>query len=138
MILDFAHIPFRGRFFKGKKNAGPTPSSLEMYWNHQVRTHASNGQPGLSSTSSPPQPGLPNTYSGSADNQAKVATPSVDVNNKVSLENSLPGCLWLRHTQLACDIQLLTGRLIIALDKLILISFDYCQPFESGDIFLST
>ncbi|XP_044486771.1 protein TIFY 4B isoform X2 [Mangifera indica] len=74
----------RGRFFKGKKNAGPTPSSLEMYWNHQVRTHASNGQPGLSSTSSPPQPGLPNTYSGSADNQAKVATPSVDVNNKMS------------------------------------------------------
>ncbi|KAJ0035367.1 hypothetical protein Pint_24745 [Pistacia integerrima] len=76
----------RGRFFKGKKNAGPTPSNLEMYLNHQVRTQASNGQPSHSNTSSPPQPGLPNTLSSSADNQAKVATLSVDLNNEGSLE----------------------------------------------------
>ncbi|XP_044499697.1 protein TIFY 4A-like isoform X2 [Mangifera indica] len=76
----------RGRIFKGKKNAGPTPPNIEMYLKHPVGTHASNGHSSHGDTSSPPQPGLPNTLSSSADNQARVATLNVDLNNEGSLD----------------------------------------------------
>ncbi|KAL5782686.1 hypothetical protein ACOSP7_007715 [Xanthoceras sorbifolium] len=72
----------RGRFFKGKKTTGPTSSSLEVYLSHQVKTHASNGQPNQNNRSSPTQPGLPHNLCSSADNQAKVACLSVDLNNE--------------------------------------------------------
>ncbi|KAK2647092.1 hypothetical protein Ddye_022287 [Dipteronia dyeriana] len=72
----------RGRFFKGKKNTGPTSSSLEVYLSHQVKTHASNGQPNQSNRCSPTQPGLPHISSSSTDNQANVASLSVDLNNE--------------------------------------------------------
>ncbi|XP_020534154.1 protein TIFY 4B isoform X2 [Jatropha curcas] len=68
----------RGRF-KAKKNIGST-SNLEAYLNHHVRTHTSNGQSTRSSTSSPPQPGFPHTLCGSADDQPKIASFSVDLN----------------------------------------------------------
>ncbi|KAL9410673.1 hypothetical protein AB3S75_044449 [Citrus x aurantiifolia] len=71
----------RGRFFKGKKNTGPTPS-LEMYLNHPGKTHASNGQQSQSNTSSPTQPELSNTLGTSPDNQAKTVMLPVDLNNE--------------------------------------------------------
>ncbi|XP_021290190.1 protein TIFY 4B-like isoform X3 [Herrania umbratica] len=72
----------RGRFFKGRKNTGQASSSLEMYLNHQIRTHNSNGQSSRSSTSSPPQSGLPHAFCSSADNQAKLVNLSVDLNDE--------------------------------------------------------
>ncbi|KAF5452773.1 hypothetical protein F2P56_027740 [Juglans regia] len=71
----------RGRL-KIKKNMGSTNSSLEMYLNHQVRTHAPNGKSSRSSTSSPPQHGLPQTLVSSVDNQLKSAGLAVDLNDK--------------------------------------------------------
>ncbi|XWS08917.1 hypothetical protein CRYUN_Cryun40dG0041800 [Craigia yunnanensis] len=75
----------RGRFFKGRKNAGQTSSSLEMYLNHKIRTHNSNGQSSPSSTSSPPESGLPHAFCSSADNQAKLVNLSVDLNDESKL-----------------------------------------------------
>ncbi|XWS13711.1 hypothetical protein CRYUN_Cryun36dG0061400 [Craigia yunnanensis] len=77
----------RGRFFKGRKNVGQTSSSLEMYLNHQVRTHNSNGQSSRSSPSSPPQSGLPHSFCSSADNQAKLVNLSVDLNDESGQEH---------------------------------------------------
>ncbi|XVE81672.1 hypothetical protein DITRI_Ditri15bG0084000 [Diplodiscus trichospermus] len=72
----------RGRFFKGRKNTGQTPASLEMYLNNQIRTHNSNGQSSQSSAGSSPQSGLPHAFCSSADNQAKLMNLSVDLNDK--------------------------------------------------------
>ncbi|OMO85586.1 Tify [Corchorus olitorius] len=72
----------RGRLFKGRKNTGQTSSGLEMYLNHQIRNHNSNGQSSRSSTGSPPQSGLPNAFCSSADNQGKPANLSVDLNDE--------------------------------------------------------
>ncbi|KAF7806902.1 protein TIFY 4B-like isoform X3 [Senna tora] len=72
----------KGRL-KSKKFPGVTSSNLEMYFNHQVKPHASNGNSSRSSTSSPPQPILPQAFGGSADNQPKIALP-VDLNHKGS------------------------------------------------------
>ncbi|XP_065863240.1 protein TIFY 4B isoform X1 [Euphorbia lathyris] len=71
----------RGRF-KVRKNVGPTSSSLEVYFNHNVRTHTSNEQPTRSSTSSPPHPVAPHTSSTSADDQMKISF-SVDLNEDI-------------------------------------------------------
>ncbi|KAL2324438.1 hypothetical protein Fmac_023496 [Flemingia macrophylla] len=70
----------RGRL-KGKKLTGITSANFEMYLNLPVKVHVSNGNSSRSSTSSPPQPRLPQVSSGSADNQLKVALP-IDLNNK--------------------------------------------------------
>ncbi|XP_028776430.1 protein TIFY 4B-like isoform X2 [Neltuma alba] len=70
----------RGRL-KSKKFTGVTSSNMEMYFSHQVKAHASNGNSSRSSTSSPPQPRLPQASGGSADNQPKIALP-VDLNHK--------------------------------------------------------
>lgn len=67
---------------------GSTTSSLEMYLNHQVRTHVPNGKSSRSSTSSPPQHGLPQTVS-SVDNQLKSAGLAVDLNDKGKLDSHL-------------------------------------------------
>ncbi|KAG8636741.1 protein TIFY 4B isoform X2 [Manihot esculenta] len=72
----------RGKF-KGRKSTGPTSSSLEFYVNHHVRTHTSNGQLARSSTSSPPLPGMPHALCSSADDQPKIASFSVDLNEDV-------------------------------------------------------
>ncbi|XVE65952.1 hypothetical protein DITRI_Ditri08aG0041500 [Diplodiscus trichospermus] len=72
----------RGKFFKGKKNAGQISSGFEMYLNHQIRTHNSNGQSSRSNTSSPPQSGLPHAFCSSSDYQAKLANLSVDLNDE--------------------------------------------------------
>ncbi|XWS39270.1 hypothetical protein CRYUN_Cryun18bG0036700 [Craigia yunnanensis] len=72
----------RGKFFKGRKNAGQNSSSLEMYLNHQIRIPNSNGQSSRSSTSSPPQSGLPHAFCSSSNNQAKLANLSVDLNDE--------------------------------------------------------
>ncbi|XVF28773.1 hypothetical protein REPUB_Repub15cG0059800 [Reevesia pubescens] len=72
----------RGRFFKGKKNAGQTSSGFEMYLNNQIRTHNSNGQSSRSSTNSPPLSGLPHAFCSSADNQGKFTNLSVDLNDE--------------------------------------------------------
>ncbi|XVF66618.1 hypothetical protein PTKIN_Ptkin10aG0051400 [Pterospermum kingtungense] len=72
----------RGKIFKGRKNAGQISSTLEMYLNQQIRTHNSNGQSSRSSTSSPPQSGLPHAFCSSSDNQAKLANLSVDLNDE--------------------------------------------------------
>ncbi|XP_048334038.2 protein TIFY 4B isoform X1 [Ziziphus jujuba] len=56
----------RGRL-KIKKNVGLT-SSWEVYLKDQVKTHTSNGNSSRSSTSSPPQPGLPQVLCSTADN----------------------------------------------------------------------
>ncbi|KAK8555163.1 hypothetical protein V6N13_037472 [Hibiscus sabdariffa] len=77
----------RGRFFKGRKNAGQTSSSLEMYLSHQIGTHYSNGQSSRSGTSSPPQPSVPHAFCISADNQAKLVNLSVDLNDESSREH---------------------------------------------------
>ncbi|KAI9089706.1 hypothetical protein K1719_028999 [Acacia pycnantha] len=69
----------RGRL-KSKKFTGVT-SNTEMYFSHQVKAHTSNGNSSHSSTSSPPQPRLPQASGGSADNQPKIALP-VDLNHK--------------------------------------------------------
>ncbi|XVF38286.1 hypothetical protein REPUB_Repub20aG0087700 [Reevesia pubescens] len=74
----------KDRFFKGRKNTGQTSSSLEMYLNQQLRTHKSNGQSSRSSTNSPPQSGLPHEFCSSADNQAKLANLSVDLNDEIT------------------------------------------------------
>lgn len=71
----------RGKFFKGRKNVGQISSSLE-YMNHQIRTHNSNGQSSRSSTSSPPESGLPHAVCSSSDPQAKLADLSVDLNDE--------------------------------------------------------
>ncbi|KAK9287718.1 hypothetical protein L1049_016157 [Liquidambar formosana] len=68
--------------FKSRKKIGPPSSSLEIYLNHQMRTQTLNGQSSRSSTSSPPQPGLPHILCSSSDSQAKNASFSVDLNNK--------------------------------------------------------
>ncbi|KAK4257995.1 hypothetical protein QN277_007510 [Acacia crassicarpa] len=70
----------RGRL-KSKKCTGVTSSNMEMYFSHQVKAHTSNGNSSRSSTSSPPQPRLPQASGGSADNQPKIALP-VDLNHK--------------------------------------------------------
>ncbi|XP_058001091.1 protein TIFY 4B isoform X2 [Hevea brasiliensis] len=72
----------RGRF-KGRKNTGPTSSSLEVYLNHHVKMQYANGQSTRSSTSSPPQPGVPPTLCSSAEDQSKIAGFSVDLNEDV-------------------------------------------------------
>ncbi|KAH0994065.1 hypothetical protein GBA52_005548 [Prunus armeniaca] len=69
----------RGRL-KIKKNIGSS-SSLEVFLNHQLRTHTSNGNSSQSGTSSPPQPGLLQT----ADNQPKSLCLPVDLNDKGGL-----------------------------------------------------
>nr|AKN91646.1 BIG SEEDS 3 [Manihot esculenta] len=69
----------RGRF-KGRKNTGPTSSSLEVYLNHHVRMHTSSEQTTRSSTSSPSQPGVPPTLCSSAEDQSKISCFSVDLN----------------------------------------------------------
>ncbi|XP_068327145.1 protein TIFY 4B isoform X2 [Pyrus communis] len=66
---------------KIKKNSGAN-SSLEVYLNHQLRTHTSNGNSSPSGTSSPPQPGLLQT----AENQPKIRCLPVDLNEKDILE----------------------------------------------------
>ncbi|MED6108071.1 Protein TIFY 4B-like isoform X1 [Stylosanthes scabra] len=70
----------RGRL-KGKKLPGVTPSNLEMYLKLPAKIQTSNGNSSRSSTCSPPQPRLPLSFSGSADNQLKVALP-IDLNDK--------------------------------------------------------
>ncbi|XP_054791069.1 protein TIFY 4B-like isoform X2 [Prosopis cineraria] len=70
----------RGRL-KSKRFTGVTSSNMEMYFNRQVKVHASNGNSSRSSTSSPPQPRLPQASGGSADNQPKIGLP-VDLNHK--------------------------------------------------------
>lgn len=45
-----------------------------------MRTHTSNGQLARSSTSSPPLPGMPHALCSSADDQPKIASFSVDLN----------------------------------------------------------
>ncbi|KAG8658663.1 protein TIFY 4B isoform X4 [Manihot esculenta] len=72
----------RGRF-KGRKNTGPTSSSLEVYLNHHVRMHTSSEQTTRSSTSSPSQPGVPPTLCSSAEDQSKISCFSVDLNEDV-------------------------------------------------------
>ncbi|XP_022761094.1 protein TIFY 4B-like [Durio zibethinus] len=72
----------KDRFLKGGKNIGQTSTSLEMYLNHQIRNHNSNGQSSRSSTSSPPQSVLPHAFCSSTDNQAKLANLSVDLNDE--------------------------------------------------------
>ncbi|PPD90104.1 hypothetical protein GOBAR_DD12957 [Gossypium barbadense] len=74
----------RGRFFKGRKNAGQTLSSSEMYLNHQIRAHYLNGQTNQSRTSSPPQSGVPHAFYSSADNQ-ELVNFSVDLNDEGAL-----------------------------------------------------
>lgn len=67
---------------KNKKNMGST-SRLEVYLNHQLRRHASNGNSSRSSTSSPPQqPGLLQA----ADNHPKIRCLPVDLNENDILE----------------------------------------------------
>ncbi|PPS05409.1 hypothetical protein GOBAR_AA15253 [Gossypium barbadense] len=75
----------RGRFFKGRKNAGQTLSSSEMYLNHQIRANYLNGQTNRSRTSSPPQSGMPHAFYSSADNQ-ELVNFSVDLNDEVTLQ----------------------------------------------------
>ncbi|XP_057992491.1 protein TIFY 4B isoform X6 [Hevea brasiliensis] len=75
--------------FKARKNAGPTSSGLETYLNHHMRMHTSNGQSTRSSTSSPPQPGVPLTLCSPGDDQPKFASFSVDL-NEGRLHNSFP------------------------------------------------
>lgn len=68
---------------KNKKNMGSTSSRLEVYLNHQLRRHASNGNSSRSSTSSPPQqPGLLQA----ADNHPKIRCLPVDLNENDILE----------------------------------------------------
>lgn len=80
IILSFCSFFARGRL-KSKKFTGVTSSNMEMYFSHQVKAHASNGNSSRSSTSSPPQPRLPQASGGSADNQPKMVLP-VDLNHK--------------------------------------------------------
>lgn len=75
----------RGRL-KSKKSTGLPSSSLEMYLNHQVRTNTPNGNSSRSSTSSPPQHGLPPALSNSSNNQPKSAGLAVDLNDKDAQE----------------------------------------------------
>ncbi|KAF3456937.1 hypothetical protein FNV43_RR01591 [Rhamnella rubrinervis] len=77
-LLFIAHDYVRGRL-KSKRNVGLSPS-LEVYLNHQVKTHTSNGNSSRSSTSSPPQPGLPQALCSTADNQPRIACIPVDLN----------------------------------------------------------
>ncbi|GMI69983.1 PEAPOD 2 [Hibiscus trionum] len=77
----------RGKTFKGKKNAGQTSSSLEMYLSHQIGTHYSNGQSSWSGTSSPPQSRVPHAFCSSANNQAKLVNLSVDLNDESGQEH---------------------------------------------------
>ncbi|XP_052478553.1 protein TIFY 4B isoform X1 [Gossypium raimondii] len=76
----------RGRFFKGRKNAGQALSSSEMYLNHQIRAHYLNGQTNQSRTSSPPQSGVPHAFYSSADNQ-ELVNFSVDLNDEGGQEH---------------------------------------------------
>ncbi|XVF63050.1 hypothetical protein PTKIN_Ptkin09bG0057600 [Pterospermum kingtungense] len=69
----------KDRFFKGRKNAGQTPSGLEIYLNHRITTHT-NGQSCQSSRSSPPESELPHAFCSLADNQAKLVNLSADLN----------------------------------------------------------
>ncbi|KAI4317891.1 hypothetical protein L6164_025721 [Bauhinia variegata] len=66
---------------KTKKNRVGTSSNFEMDLNHQLKAQASNGNSSRSSTSSPPQPRLPQASGGSSDNQLKIALP-LDLNDK--------------------------------------------------------
>ncbi|XP_062108296.1 protein TIFY 4B-like [Humulus lupulus] len=75
----------RGRL-KSKKNATTNSSSLEVYLNHQVRTHISNGNSSRSSTSSPTQPGLSQALCSTMDNQPKITCLPVDLNEKHNLD----------------------------------------------------
>ncbi|KAL4386252.1 hypothetical protein GQ457_09G019910 [Hibiscus cannabinus] len=77
----------RGRFFKGRKNAGQTSSSLEMYLGHQIGTHYTNGQSSRSGTSSPPQSSVPHAFCSSADTQAKLVNLSVNLNDESGQEH---------------------------------------------------
>ncbi|MBA0570712.1 hypothetical protein Golob_004328 [Gossypium lobatum] len=79
IFMDYSSV--RGRFFKGRKNAGQTLSSSEMYLNHQIRAHYLNGQTNQSRTSSPPQSGVPHAFYSSADNQ-ELVNFSVDLNDE--------------------------------------------------------
>lgn len=78
----------RGRL-KSKKNTGFNSSSLEVYLNHQVKTHISNGNSSRSSTSSPTQPGNPQALCSTVDNQPKITCLPVDLNEKRKLEKTL-------------------------------------------------
>ncbi|MBA0780148.1 hypothetical protein Gotri_004288, partial [Gossypium trilobum] len=79
IFMDYSSV--RGRFFKGRKNAGQTLSSSEMYLNHQIRAHYLNGQTNQSRTSSPPRSGVPHAFYSSADNQ-ELVNFSVDLNDE--------------------------------------------------------
>ncbi|KAJ7979985.1 protein TIFY 4B-like isoform X1 [Quillaja saponaria] len=70
----------RGRL-KSKKIPGTTSPSLEIYLNHQVKAHASNGNSSRSSTNSPPQPRLAQGSGSQGGDQLKIAL-SVDLNDK--------------------------------------------------------
>ncbi|XP_039042810.1 protein TIFY 4B-like [Hibiscus syriacus] len=77
----------RGRFSKGRKHAGQTSSSFEMYLSQQIGTHHSNGQSTRSETSSLPQSTVPHVFCSSADNQAKLVNLSVDLNDESGKEH---------------------------------------------------
>ncbi|XP_024028838.1 protein TIFY 4B isoform X3 [Morus notabilis] len=76
----------RGRL-KTKRSTGFNSSSMEVYFNHQVKTHMSNGNSSRSSTSSPTQPGLPQTLCSTVDNQPKIPCLPVDLNEKHNLDS---------------------------------------------------
>ena len=92
--LFFCSHSLRGRL-KSKKSTGLPSSSLEMYLNHQVRTNTANGNSSRSSTSSPPQHGLPPALSNSSNNQPKSAGLAVDLNDKGKLHRSSLPVSWL-------------------------------------------
>ncbi|KAF4352869.1 hypothetical protein F8388_002059 [Cannabis sativa] len=79
----------RGRL-KSKRNTASNSSSLEVYLNHQVKTHMSNGNSSRSSTSSPTQPGFPQALCSTMDNQSKITCLPVDLNENRKLKKIFP------------------------------------------------
>ncbi|XP_060960523.1 protein TIFY 4B isoform X2 [Cannabis sativa] len=75
---------------KSKRNTASNSSSLEVYLNHQVKTHMSNGNSSRSSTSSPTQPGFPQALCSTMDNQSKITCLPVDLNENRKLKKIFP------------------------------------------------
>ncbi|XP_021716927.1 protein TIFY 4B isoform X2 [Chenopodium quinoa] len=71
----------RGKF-KMKRKVESSPSGLEMYLNHQMRTSVINGQPTRNNTSPRSQLGIPCSSYGLADKDQKNHGLSVDLNDK--------------------------------------------------------
>ncbi|CAO2833726.1 unnamed protein product [Amaranthus hypochondriacus] len=72
----------RGKY-KMKRKIGSSPSSLEMYLKHQMRSPASNGQTTRNNTCLITQLGIPCSSYGLVDKEHKNLGLSVDLNDKV-------------------------------------------------------